>query len=511
MIPILTASETREADRRATRIGLPGLVLMENAARGCYTALRAMLGDEESPTGPIVVLCGMGNNGGDGAAIVRLALNDGLNAMCVLVGDRTNASAELRAQLRVLDSVWPASVVEFATFRRRHVVPGVTLDALLGTGSRGAPRGQYLSAVRWINAHGGRVVSIDLPTGVDADLGSIPGAAVKAERTFTVGTLKPGLLVGKGPIHAGFVETVDLGVPRPLYARTKTWLLDRAVAGAFIDPIPLDRHKYDRGKVLVVGSGAGMAGAGMLAAHAALRAGAGLSVLAMPFVSLSASPHRLPPEVMTREVGQSTVTAEALQNLLASGEQFNAIAIGPGLGRTRDTSDAVRYLLSTADVPLVFDADALFPFNGSPATLARRRAPLVITPHHGEMARLVGINRADVSSDPCGVAREVAKASASTVVLKGAPTIIAVPDGRVWINGAGNPGMATAGVGDVLCGVVAAYLCNHENVLDRVLSAVFLHSYAADRVAARRGPYGMTAGDLIDELPDAASNLATGS
>lgn len=507
MQPVLSSEEMRRADREAQRIGISDAVLMENAARGACDVLERIARESERRNPVVAVFCGMGNNGGDGVAIVRHALNRRMNAIAVLVGERTKASQLLRAQVAIVEHLDPSSIVSFESYRRRRVRPDIAVDALLGTGSTGQPRPPVSSAIRWITAHCAQILAIDIPSGIDATTGAAAEPVISAQWTATMGALKLGLTMGRGRDCAGEVSVVDIGAPRAIYHNGKNWMLDRDAATARLPTIQNSRHKYDRGKVLVVGASKGMVGAGILSSVAALRSGAGLAVLAAPAQAIAGSSASIPAEIMVRHCGETALEAEALLDLLLSDEQFDAVVCGPGLGRGTGIDRGIRLLLAECQVPLVLDADGLLPFAGAPQRLRNRVCPLIITPHHGEMAHLLGTPRDVVSSEPCGIAIAAAKKIQGTVVLKGAPTVIASPDGTVWINGAGNPGMATAGAGDVLAGTLGALVARRSDVFDAVLAGVYLHSSAADMAAARIGMSGMTAGDILAMLPESARVL----
>lgn len=506
MKPVLTARDTRSIDSRAIALGIPEPVLMENAARGVVESLLAMTPNRRID-GRVIILCGTGSNGGDGIAVARMLVNRGIDLYCVLVGDRQRESTSTTLQRTILQNIAPERVISFQELESFDRTVSFVIDAILGTGATGAPRGSALEALRWISRAERRTLAIDLPTGIDADTGQTPGDAVRAERTATMGSLKPGLLFSPGREHAGIIDIVDIGAPTSLYDAATTWLIDREGARECATGIDPTRHKYNRGKVLIVGSGVGMEGAGVLTAHAALRAGAGLSVLAAPRRGLASMPSA-PPEIMIREAGSETVTADALQNLLLSSEHFDTVAVGPGLGRSTGAAEAVRYALSAVHVPLILDADGLFPLSGAHRTMAGRKGNLIITPHHGEMSRLLGTTDRAVTDSPLDIARSVAQEIDGIVVLKGSPTIVASPDGHAWISSLGNPGMATAGSGDVLTGVLAASVAKRPDLVRGVLWGVGLHGAAGDSARLRIGARGMIAGDIIDALPQAARELA---
>lgn len=509
MTPILTAAQMREADRRAIEsLGIPGLVLMENAARGACDVLAELLDGLDGRA--IAIVCGKGNNGGDGMALARHALLGGADVVCALLAPADQLSPDAAAQHVILKAFAPEALMSWEAFVAMDADFDAIVDAALGTGASGTLGGVYVEAMRWCNECGGLKLAIDVPTGVNADTGAADHDGFAADATATMAALKPGLLLREGATLSGDLYAVHIGAPAVLYESSGLELLDaeRAIAG--FPAVRLDRDKYDRGKVLVVAGSRGMTGAAVMAAEAALRCGAGLTVLAMPDAALVAMPQRLPPEIMTLALRSDTdgaFAADALDGIDTRG--FRAIVIGPGMSRAADTAHAVRALVRRSTATVVLDADGLNAFVASPAELAERAAPLVITPHHGEMARLLGRERAMVAADPIGTAREAAAAWNCLVVLKGAPTVVAAPDGRAWINGAGNPGMASGGMGDVLAGMTGALTAQADDPLDATLAAVYLHSHAADLAAEAGSVHAITASDVIAWIPRAYRTIGS--
>ncbi|MBS1911668.1 MAG: NAD(P)H-hydrate dehydratase [Bacteroidetes bacterium] len=515
MTPILTSEQMRAADRAAIEEhGIPGLVLMENASRGACDVLASLLDGLEGRE--LLVLCGRGNNGGDGLALARHAAIAGAEVRCILLAEPEELSGDAAAQLRMLQGFEGVEISGWAgaqngTQNAAQAYDAV-IDAVLGTGARGELSGSYAGAIAWCNALGGLKYALDVPTGVDADTGHAGTVAFAADATATMAALKPGLLLGPGAQLSGDLYVVSIGSPPALYRGSALELLEGASSSlweglALVDP---GRNKYDRGKALVIAGSRGMTGAGAMAAEAALHAGAGLTVLALPDDVPAAIPHTLAHEIMTlalpaTEAGSFAEHAFDDIDLHA----YAALAVGPGLSRSDETAAAVRRLLGNASLPVVLDADGINAFAGRADELRERTCPLVITPHHGEMARLLGVARTEVSGTPLRVARDAAARFNCIVVLKGAPTVIAAPDGRAWINSAGNPGMATGGTGDVLTGVIAALLAGFPDWLAATLAAVYLHSRAADIASDRTTVHALTASDIIRHLHDAYRAILT--
>lgn len=494
----------READRRAIdMLGIPGTTLMENASRGACDVLTESLGSLHGRR--IAIICGRGNNGGDGLALARLAMIGGADVVCALLSSPDELSADAAAQHAILSKFAPESLVPWDTFARRDRKYDAVVDALLGTGSHGSPRGKFARAVRWINRQSGLRLAIDIPTGIDSDTGIAAGEAVRADVTVTMAALKPGLVLNDGVDCAGTVRVVHIGAPGILYSETRLELLDRDRAVVGVPDIERDRHKYNRGRILICAGSRGMTGAGAMAAEAALRFGSGLVVWAIPEVAASILPQRITPEIMTRflpsdEAGFGEGAFEVLETELGT---FDAVAIGPGLSKSEAAAGFVRAMLRNAGTPVVLDADGLNAFRGTPEALNKRTCELVVTPHHGEFARLFGMKEQEIANDPVNAARAGAERIGAVVVLKGAPTVVAAPDGRAWINSVGNPGMATGGTGDVLTGMIASMIGQTGRTLDATLCAVYLHSLAADIAVSSGSVRSMIATDIIENISNA--------
>jgi NAD(P)H-hydrate epimerase len=384
---------------------------------------------------------------------------------------------------------------------------GVVVDALLGTGARGAPHGAVGAAVEWIAAHPGPVVALDVPSGVDADTGRVEGAAVHAGLTVTFHGDMVGLRVAPGRGRAGRVLVVDIGVPSAVALAPAAWLAGPGVAAA-VPRKGAESEKYGAGAVLVIGGATGLTGAPALAGRATLRAGAGLTVVATPAAVQPLVAAGLV-EVMCAPLpdgGEGHLGPDAVARAVAEAGRASAVALGPGLGRAEPTTAAVGALIAALDLPLVLDADGLWHLGTAPERLAGRRAPTVLTPHAGEAARLLGTERSAVEADRLTSARELAARAGAVVVLKGPGTIIAAPGGGTPVVAeGGSPALASAGTGDVLTGVVAAFLAKGMAPLAAAVAAVAVHARAGD--LAGRGD-GTVASDVIEALPAALAEPA---
>lgn len=500
---IVTAGQARDIDRIAIEgLGIPGMLLMEHAGRAVADAAEALRG----PGGRVFVVCGGGNNGGDGYVAARLLLARGRQAevLAVIPPDRLQGDAALQA--RVL-SKYGGTIATLGRRPLEEAGPGdVVVDALLGTGLSRAPQKNFARAIEAMNeaqARGAKVVAVDLPSGVCADTGRALGVAVRADRTLTFGALKRGLVCGPAAGLAGEVEVAEISWPPGVLEsmRPALCLLDEAFVRSRIAPRRKDAHKGSFGHVLVVAGSEGKTGAAAMAALGSLVGGAGL-------VTVAARPEVLPailaaaPEMMGVPLpGSGPLGPDDLAALLEAAEGKAACLVGPGIDRDERTGALVVELLRRCDLPVVLDADALNALAGA-GRLPRRRAPLVLTPHPGEMARLVGREVQAIQDDRIETARAYAQGQGCTLVLKGAGTVVADPDGDAAVCPTGNPGMATGGSGDVLGGLLAALLAQGLSPGDAARVAVYVHGLAGDLRAAARGRMGLVATDLVDGIAE---------
>jgi ADP-dependent NAD(P)H-hydrate dehydratase / NAD(P)H-hydrate epimerase len=489
--PLFDADAMRATDRWAIEErGIPSLQLMERAGEGL-----AALAWEVVPSGPVAVVCGKGNNGGDGFVAARLLRRAGRDVRVLLAVDPGELRGDAAENLRRL----PAVAEPFAAER----LDGATLilDCVLGTGVTGAPREPLAAVVRAMEEAAAPVVAADVPSGVDASTGAVVGAAVHAAATATFAAGKPGLWISPGKEHAGRVQVVDIGIPPGAPAAPVAGLITAAV----FDTVPrrdAAGTKFTSGHVLVAGGSRGLTGAPTLAALGAMRAGAGyVTVLApaseQPILAIKLT------EAMTRALpdrGGHHVAHGADAVIEATG-RGGALVLGPGIGREDEALEFARQVAGRADVALVLDADGLNAHAGALERLAARTAPTVLTPHAGELARLLGTDSDAVGARRLQSAREAARRSQAIVVLKGDDTIVAAPDGRVAINPLGAPMLATAGTGDVLSGVLGALLAKGMEPFAAAAAGVRLHA-AAGRLAGQRvGRDGVIAGDVAAALP----------
>ncbi|MEW6447236.1 MAG: NAD(P)H-hydrate dehydratase [Bacillota bacterium] len=512
---LVTAEEMREIDRRAIEeYGIPGLLLMENAGRSVAQAVVERLGGVAGKK--VVILCGKGNNGGDGLTAARHLFQHGAVVKVFLAcepgdftGDaRVNYEIWERLGRQVFSLVSPngLQLLKIALMQSAAVV-----DALYGTGFRGRMADRLSKAVETVNAAGKLVIAVDVPSGLEADTGRVNGQCIRADLTVTFGLPKLGLAVEPGSGYAGEVTVADISLPRALTGRTGPgrYLLTKELVGSWISPRPAAAHKGSFGRVLVVGGSRGMIGAACLAAFAALRAGAGLVTLGVPRSLQDTAAAKLT-EVMThglQETPEGSLSKAAYPEIMDLVGRSTVLALGPGMSQHPETVALVRELVSAAEIPVVLDADGLNAFAGEGKLFAGRKSPLIVTPHPGEMSRLLNVSVAAVQSDRVGIAEQTAREWGAVVVLKGARTVVASPDGFSAVNSTGNPGMATGGSGDVLTGVIAALAAQGYDLFRAAAAAVYLHGRAGDIAAGEKGQMGLVAGDLIESLPAACKEL----
>ena len=512
---VLNTRQMREADRRTIdEIGIPSIVLMENAGRQAVAAMEAAFDDLS--TSHVAVICGRGNNGGDGFVVARTLLQRGIDASVFLLGSVADVSGDARTNLEVLGRIG-LSVVEITTAQdwELHFSEigecDVVVDAILGTGFHGRLTGLLETVVADINGLGVPVVAIDLPTGLNADSHLVDGSAIEATMTVTLGAPKIPLVFPPADIQAGDLVIADIGIPAPVFDEVEGTYLELLTRERMRELVPsraADSNKGDFGRVLVIAGSVGRTGAAHLSGMGALRSGAGLVTVATPRSCL-ATIASMAPEYMTEpleETASGTVDFAAIERVLEI--KADVIAVGPGLGQSPGTAAFVQALVERAGVPIVLDADALNAFAGEPDRLiGRDGVDVIITPHPGEMARLINTSVEAVQHDRLTFAREFAAAHRVHTILKGHRTVIAGPDGRTFVNLTGNAGMATGGTGDVLTGMVAAWFAQLLDAEAACKLAVYLHGTAGDLAEADEGEVALLPSDLIARLGDAVLEL----
>jgi ADP-dependent NAD(P)H-hydrate dehydratase / NAD(P)H-hydrate epimerase len=506
MLPILTPSEAAELDRASEDRGISVNDLMEAAGRRVAEAVRTLAGGTYGRR--VVVLCGKGNNGGDGLVAARVLDSWGVGVRVLLIPSPDELGGPARRAFERYDRAGGHWAPCTSRARARELPRAdVAVDAVVGTGLRGPAEGYVAVAIEALDGAECPVVAVDIPSGVNGETGGVDGPAVHAAVTVTFGALKPGLVFHPGASFAGDVEVADIGFP-PDLVRSDCWLVEPEDVEGMLPPRPPETTKRGTGVVLVVGGSRTMTGAPVLTARSAHRAGAGLVTLAVPEGALPVvqegglEPIYLP----LPQTDDGGASAEAWPALLARLSAVDVVALGPGLGREDSTMDLVRRLVAESPVPVVLDADGLYAFAGRGSLLADRRSELVITPHAGEFGRLAGLTADEVGEDRVGHARKAAAEFRCPVLLKGSRTVVAEPSARVRVNPTGGPFLATAGSGDVLTGVVAAAIARGVPAADALVFAAYVHGMAGQLAGSVHGE-GTVASDVIEAVPAAIARV----
>lgn len=508
---VVTAKEMAEIDRTTIEdVGIPGAVLMENAGRKIVSVICRVLAQVRGAN--VVILCGKGNNGGDGYVVARYLNNLGAQVKVRMIAE----AKELKGDAALNCSILARLDIDMAKFEaRQHASElqqaDVIVDALLGTGVTGALKSGLADIVTLANDSRAMKFAIDLPTGMVADTGAVLGACFNADHTVTMGHLKRGLLFSPGREQAGAVHIADIGFPPSVSEASgvRCYRTTRAFVQHALPRRQMATFKNRCGQVLVIAGSPGMTGAATLSSEAALRAGAGMAMLAIP-QSLNSVLEQKLTEVMTLplpETSEQTVSFQASQILSDKFEWANTLAVGPGLTTQEDSARLVNWILDEYDGKIVLDADALNCLSQTPDAIRKARGDLILTPHPGELARLTNIEAREILSDPIEVAKRVASDFNVVLVLKGAPTVVASPDGVCFVNSTGNPGMATAGMGDVLTGVIAGLCAQGASPVDAAIVGVYSHGLAADLAQSEAGQMALIAGDVLKYLAFALREL----
>ncbi|MDP2682590.1 MAG: NAD(P)H-hydrate dehydratase, partial [Deltaproteobacteria bacterium] len=521
---IVDAATMRRLDEIAIKkYGIPGLVLMENAGRGVVGIIERDFGGLTGGDKPlpyegknVSIFAGKGNNGGDGFVAARHLSNKGFKVVVYLLAKKSDVKGDAKVNMNIWGRMG-GEIIEILSMRGiekyrsniRH--SALIVDAIFGTGLSSPVKGIHQKVIGFINNLNKPVVSVDIPSGLDASNGKVLGSCVKATITATMAISKIGLLIYPGADYAGRVETVDIGMPAELLKDERIlWeLLDFEGIKKLLRPRRGNSHKGTFGHVFVLAGSTGKTGAAAMTSVGAMRAGAGLVTLGIP-KSLNPIMAKKLTEVMTYPLPESTsgvLGYEALGSIISFIRDKKVVIIGPGLTVSEPVKKLVLRLITESKIPLVIDADAVNCLAGDVRILKKAKAPVVITPHPGEMARLVGMTVKDVQEDRIGIASRFAKENNVIVALKGARTVIAEPSGRIFINPTGNPGMATAGTGDILSGMIGGFIAQGYSHIDAARIGVYLHGLAGDEAAKEKGQVGMMAGDILNILPQVINSF----
>jgi len=506
---LVTASEMQQMDRQTIEsFGIPGRVLMENAGLGATRVLFEQF--DTIIDKKVGVVAGRGNNGGDGFVIARYLAQKGSDVTVYLLAESASVKGDAAANLKLLLPL-NLPVVEipdeqsFLTHKTGMLHQEIWIDALLGTGLKSDVKGYFKKIIEFINDLSKPVFSVDIPSGLNSDTGQVCGACIRAQATATFAFAKTGHILFPGAEYTGYLEIIDIGIPDHIAKniRPKQQLLTPERIRSTFEPRLPDAHKGTTGHVLVVSGSVGKTGAAAMTAMSAMRAGAGLVTLAIP--------ESLNPVLETQVLEAMTYLLPETENGIIGESAFNKImdlltgkkclAIGPGLGQTAETKKLVHRIIKESPVTIVIDADGLNNIAGSAEILKKAKVPIILTPHPGEMARLIDSTTGSVQKDRITCAREFAKKFNVHIILKGAKTIIAHPDGNIFINPTGNPGMASGGMGDVLTGIIAGLVAQGFSPESAAHTGVYLHGAAADMLAEKIGPFGYLATEVMNAIP----------
>ena len=512
MIPLFSTNQVREIDDYAiNKLGLPGLVLMENAALQIFNIILEKT--RELPNrNKIGFICGKGNNGGDGFAVARQFANYGFNVCVIYTSSEDELSADCKINFNVLETIAKESenilLKKYSSLKDLRYIADcdIIFDALLGSGTKGSLKEPYITIIENINKVDAFKVAVDIPTGLNADTGFAENA-FNADITVTLGELKKGLFFEDGYKNSGEIVKGNIGISSSFFDKYETgdYLIEPEDILNSLPSKAKNIHKYSAGKVLVISGSGELPGAATLAANSALKIGAGASVLCYPGSSRKLLSNKYSEVIVKtyKDNGKEYLSENNIDELQQRIDWADVVALGPGLGRNEETVNAVRKLLKDfKSKKFVIDADAIFAI-GNDKFRDINLEQKILTPHHGEFANLIGINLEDLRKDLISFGKDFSMRTGSYLVLKGAPTIIFTPEGESLINSVGNAGMAKFGTGDVLTGVIAGLLAQHNDVEKAVVAGVYLHSLAADLLLKDFTEFGYTATDIINKLPAA--------
>lgn len=505
MMKVCCVAEMRQMDKRAIEeYCIPAEILMENAGDAVYSVIRKEFGVEGKK---FVVLCGPGNNGGDGFVVARKLHSSGGDVRVLLLADRDKYQGAAKQNLEII-SRFPIEIKKVSSSGQiKNVISSsdVVIDALLGTGLDRNVEGIFKQAIEAVNASGKQVFAVDIASGINGDNGQEMGVSIKADVTVTFGLPKIGNLLYPGYSRCGKLYVSHISFPTSLYN-------DPGIKAEIAQPVPLperkaDTNKMDYGPVLVIAGAANYYWAPHASAYSFLKAGGGYVHLACP-KSMAPSVAKKGREVIIHPQEETAGGSIALENkdeLLQLVARMKMVVLGPGLSLDDETQELIRILTKKINKPLLVDGDGLTAIASAPDIIRKRKALTVLTPHTGEMSRITGMERADIEKERIEVLQATVQRLNAYIVLKGPHSLIGCPDGRVFINNSGDTGgkagMATAGSGDVLSGTIAAMFCLGLNLEEAVRAGVFIHGLSGDLAAKKKGPDGMTAQDILNHLP----------
>jgi len=515
---VLTSRQMKEIDRTAIEeIGIRGTILMENAGRQIFKKIREKF--QELSKEKIVIVAGKGNNGGDGFVVARLLHNHGAAPHVLLLASKGEVRGDAAVNLKKAEKIGikineVCSLKDWKLQKEKISHSSVLVDAIFGTGLVKPAQGFYAAVIKDINKSKAYKIAVDIPSGLSSDAFQIIGPCVKADLTVTLAAPKVSHVFPPAEDYVGELVVADISIPSSLFddENLKLELVEKKTVLPYFRRRRKDTHKGTYGHLFIVSGSLGKTGAAAMAGKAALKMGAGLVTVGTPESCLPIVARSMD-ELMTEpldETKEKTISHEALKKVLSLLKGKDALMIGPGISTHKSTSELVLSLMPEINVPAVVDADALNILASKPEKIKSLRQPAVLTPHPGEFARLLNLSTRDVVERKLELAPQFAEKYGIYLVLKAYRTITATPDGKVFINPTGNPGMATAGSGDVLSGMIASMIVQEKNLLEAVLAAVYIHGLSGDIGAEKLGEKALTAGDIIRYLPSGIRRLESG-
>jgi hydroxyethylthiazole kinase-like uncharacterized protein yjeF len=504
---VASVNEMRELDRRAVHdYGIPEELLMENAGLAVYSVLQNLCTIKDNK---FIVFCGVGNNGGDGFVVARKIHSNGGKVIIIILGERSSfkGAALFNLKLAIKQNLEIVEIIDLGSIKKYFKHTQVIIDAIFGTGLDREVGGKYKDVIKLINESKIPVISVDIPSGINGDTGQVMGTAVHAKYTVTFGLPKLGNMLYPGYENGGKLYLTHISFPTALYNSDMLKI-------TINDPLPVperdqDIHKGACGKVLFIAGSVNYLGAPYFSAFSFLKSGGGLAFLATPdkISSVVAKKGRELVLLPQKSTASGSISLENFDNLLKFSQEMDLVVLGPGLSLNEETQDLTRKLAGNIYKPLLIDGDGITAISKNLACIKKRKDTTILTPHLGEMSRITGKNKEEILSNKITVLQETAESMKSIIVLKGAHSLIGYPDHTIFINLSGNAGMATAGSGDVLTGIIAAMLGTGLAITDAVRMGVFVHGFAGDLAAGARGEDGLIAGDIMNKLPLAIKKL----
>lgn len=511
---LVTASEMRKIDLLSEKkYFIPSVILMENAGIGVCNVIEEYFSLSEDLK--VLVVCGKGNNGGDGFVVARHLINRGVCVTVALLGAKEKIKGDAKTNLQVLEcgflKTYPIKNIAQLKKLANDFKPDIIVDAIFGTGFSGEPKGIYAEAIELINRLAAFKIAVDIPSGVSADDGSVQGVAIKADVTVTMGFLKCGHLLFPGRNYCGDVWITDIGIPVNKFSDTgNIFLIDSWFVKDILPKRLAEGHKGTFGTALILAGSRGFSGSAALTALGAMRSGAGLVKLGVPESIIQPIEKKVTEAVKFAlpTTSAKTLALTGLSKILELVKTASVLAIGPGITTNPETRQLEIEILSKIKIPVVIDADGLN--NLTPEQLKKIKAPKVLTPHPGELSRLVGKQPAEINAQRIEICRHYAKEFDAVLVLKGAPTVISSPAGKVYVNSTGNNGLGSGGSGDVLTGIITGLIAQSSTPLNASIAGVYLHGLAADLAVKEKTEYSLIASDLLKYLPKAFKLILEG-